>query len=277
MRTSSNPAFRKLPTGSAAHGPYGAPPVGFNQSQGGHPGYGAPQAPTGESDRPMTVDDVVVKTGLSLGVALVTGVLSAVWAQSQLESGGTGAIFGVVFGGAIVGMILAMITIFRGKPSAPLTLAYSAVEGVFLGALTGVVSLAYPGIALQALAGTAGVFIAMLVVYKTGAVKVTPKLTKWIIGAMGGALALMVINLLLSFVIPGGLGIRSGGPLSIIFSLVVIGIAAFSLLLDFDMTDKMIRSGMSQKWAWYAAFGLMTTLVWLYLEILRLLTYLQSE
>src|SRR5699024_6409322 len=190
---------------------------------------------------------------------------------------GTGAIFGVVFGGAIVGMILAMITIFRGKPSGPLTLAYSAVEGVFLGALTGVVSLAYPGIALQALAGTAGVFIAMLVVYKTGAVKVTPKLTKWIIGAMGGALALMVINLLLSFVIPGGLGIRSGGLLSIIFSLVVIGIAAFSLLLDFDMTDKMIRSGMSQKWAWYAAFGLMTTLVWLYLEILRLLTYLQSE
>lgn len=277
MRTSSNPAFRNLPAGSAAHGPYGASPVGFDQPQGGYPGYGAPQAPPGQADRPMTVDDVVVKTGLSIGLALVTGILAAVWAQSQAEAGNGGAIGGVVIVSAIVGLILALVTIFRRKPSAVLTLAYSAVEGVALGAISGLVTLLYPGIALQALAGTAGVFVTMLVVYKTGAVKVTPKLTKWIIGAMGGAFALMIINLLLSFVIPGGLGIRSGGPLSIIFSLVVIGIAAFSLLLDFDMTDKMIRSGMSQKWAWYAAFGLMTTLVWLYLEILRLLTYLQGD
>jgi len=277
VRTSSNPAFRKLPTGSAAHGPYGAPPVGFNQSQGGHPGYGTPQAPPGEANRPMTVDDVVVKTGLSLGVALVTGVLAAIWAQGQAEAGASGPIIGAIIGGAIVGLILALVIIFRSKPSAPLTLAYSAAEGVALGAVSGVATMLYPGVALQALAGTAGVFIAMLVVYKTGAVKVTPKLTKWIIGAMGGVVALMLINLLLSFVIPGGLGIRSGGPISIIFSLVVIGIAAFSLLLDFDMTDKMIRAGMPQKWAWYAAFGLMTTLVWLYLEILRLLTYFQSD
>src|SRR5699024_8717340 len=158
----------------------------------------------------MTVDDVVVKTGLSLGVALVTGVLAAIWAQRQAAADAMGPILGAIIGGAYVGLILALVIICRGKPSAPLTLAYSAAEGVALGAICGLVTMLYPGVALQALAGTAGVFIAMLVVYKTGAVKVTPKLTKWIVGAMGGVLALMLINLLLGFVIPGGLGIRSG-------------------------------------------------------------------
>ncbi|AIG73805.1 MULTISPECIES: Bax inhibitor-1/YccA family protein [Amycolatopsis] len=278
MRSSSNPAFRNLPRGAAQYGPN----VGFNQPQGGVPGYGPPQTSAGADDRPMTVDDVVIKTALSLGTALVTGVLTAIWALSQLPTdaagritGISGGVIGALVGGMIVGLVISLVIIFKQKPSGPLTLAYSAAEGVFLGAISGLFEALYPGIALQAIIGTAGVFVAMLVVYKTGAVKVTPKLTKWIIGAVVGVAILMLVNLITSFF--GFNPLRDGGPIAIIFSLVVIGVAAFSFLLDFDQADRMIREGMPSKWAWFAAFGLMTTLVWLYLEILRLLSYFQND
>jgi uncharacterized YccA/Bax inhibitor family protein len=281
VRSTSNPAFRNLPKGNVAYGQYGSN-VGFNQSQGGVPGYGPGQVRTGAADRPMTVDDVVIKTGMSLGVALLAGVITAIWAQGQLIintlgliSGVSNALIGALIASMIVGFGLSLFIIFKQKASGPLTLTYSAVEGVFLGAITALFEVLYPGIALQAILGTAGVFVAMLVVYKTGAVKVTPKLTRWIIGATVGVVILMLMNMLL-MAFGVNMGIRSGGPLSIIFSLVVIGIAAFSFLLDFDMADKMIRQGLPSKWAWYSAFGLMTTLVWLYLEILRLLSYLRD-
>ncbi|MBK1785613.1 Bax inhibitor-1/YccA family protein [Prauserella cavernicola] len=273
MRTSSNPAFRNLPTGSAASGSY----AGFNQPQGGVPGYGPPQAPAGSADRPMTVDDVVMKTGAALGVTLVVGIITAIWAQGQAAADAMGPILGAMIGGMLVGLVLSLIIIFKQIANAPMTLAYSAAEGVFLGAITGVFELMFPGIALQAVLGTAAVFVVMLVVYKTGAVKVTPKLTKWIIGALGGVAILMLLNLVLGL-FGVNMGIRdASSPLAYIFSIVCIGIAAFSFLLDFDMADKAIREGVPAKFAWYVAFGLMTTLVWLYLEILRLLSYLQSD
>ncbi|WP_329055236.1 Bax inhibitor-1/YccA family protein [Amycolatopsis sp. NBC_01488] len=277
MRSSSNPAFRNLPRGGTqTHGQYG-PPVGFNQSQGGVPGYGPGRVSAGEGDRPMTVDDVVVKTGMSLGVALLVGIVTAIWAQNTLAETGrlSGALVAAMLGGLVVGLVISLVIIFRQKPSGPLTLVYSAAEGLFLGALSGVFEMIYPGIALQAIIGTAGVFIGMLVVYKTGAVKVTPKLTKWIVGAVVGVAILMLFNLISSFAF-GFNPLRDGGPLAIVFSLVCIGIAAFSFLLDFDQADRMIREGLPSKWAWYTAFGLMTTLVWLYLEILRLLSYLRD-
>ena len=277
MRSSSNPAFRNLPRGGTqTHGQYG-PPVGFNQPQGGVPGYGPGQVTSGEGDRPMTVDDVVIKTGMSLGVALLVGIVTAIWAQSELTTTGSlpGALIGAMIGGLVVGLVISLVIIFRQKPSGPLTLIYSAAEGVFLGALSGVFEVIYPGIALQAIIGTVGVFIGMLVVYKTGAVKVTPKLTKWIVGAVVGVAILMLFNLISSLAF-GFNPLRDGSPLAIAFSILCIGIAAFSFLLDFDQADRMIREGMPSKWAWYTAFGLMTTLVWLYLEILRLLSYLRE-
>jgi uncharacterized YccA/Bax inhibitor family protein len=277
VRSSSNPAFRNLPGGGTqTYGQYG-PPVGFNQPQGGVPGYGPGRAASGEGDRPMTVDDVVVKTGLSLGTALLFGVITAIWAQVQLAETGrlSGALIGAMLGGLIVGLVISLVIIFRQKPSGALTLTYSAAEGLFLGALSGVFEVIYPGIALQAIIGTVGVFVGMLVVYKTGAVKVTPKLTKWIVGAVVGAAVLMLFNLI-STVAFGFNPLRGGGTMAIIFSIVCIGIAAFSFLLDFDQADRMIREGLPSKWAWYTAFGLMTTLVWLYLEILRLLSYLRD-
>ncbi|MFG1646905.1 Bax inhibitor-1/YccA family protein [Amycolatopsis sp. NPDC049252] len=277
MRSSSNPAFRNLPKGGTqTYGQYG-PPVGFNQPQGGVPGYGPGQVSANEGDRPMTVDDVVVKTGISLGVTLLVGIVTAIWAQNQLADTGrlSVALIGAMLGGLVVGLVISLVIIFKQKASAPLTLVYSAAEGLFLGAVSGVFEAIYPGIALQAIIGTMGVFIGMLVVYKTGAVKVTPKLTKWIVGAVVGVAILMLFNLISALAF-GFNPLRDGGPIAIIFSIVCIGIAAFSFLLDFDQADRMIREGVPSKWAWYVAFGLMTTLVWLYLEILRLLSYLRE-
>nr|WP_042192326.1 Bax inhibitor-1/YccA family protein [Kibdelosporangium sp. MJ126-NF4]CEL19133.1 PROBABLE CONSERVED TRANSMEMBRANE PROTEIN [Kibdelosporangium sp. MJ126-NF4]CTQ95065.1 PROBABLE CONSERVED TRANSMEMBRANE PROTEIN [Kibdelosporangium sp. MJ126-NF4] len=269
MRSSSNPAFRNLAArGNVGYAGFGSPQ---GSSHGGVPGYGVDQAPPSEADRPITVDDVVMKTATTLGVALLTGVITSVLVLSGSISPWAPMIIGF-----LVGLVVSLIVIFKQTPNPALILTYSAAEGVALGALTGVVEMFAPGVGLQALLGTALVFGVMLVVYRTGAVKVTPKLTKWIIGAAGGALLLMLLNLVLGL-FGVNMGIRSAGPLGIIFSIVVIGIAAFMLLLDFDLADQMIRQGLPSKWAWYAAFGLMTTLVWLYVEILRLLWMLNSS
>ncbi|GDY29905.1 Bax inhibitor-1/YccA family protein [Gandjariella thermophila] len=257
MRTTGNPAFRNLPTGGG-YGGYAT----FDTPLGA--GYGQQARPTAV-ERPMTIDDVVTKTAITLGLALVTGALTAYFHA-----------YGLALPALLVGLVVSLVIIFRRTPSAPLVLTYAAAEGVLLGAISGLFNAIYPGIALQAILGTFGVFAAMLVVYKTGAVRVTPRLTKWVIGATVGAFLLMLADLLFSL-FHVDTGLRDGGPLAIIFSLVVIGIAAFNFLLDFDAADRMIRAGLPAKFAWYAAFGLMTTLVWLYLEILRLLSYLQRQ
>jgi uncharacterized YccA/Bax inhibitor family protein len=267
VRSTSNPAFRNLPQGG-----FGGGYAGFQtQPQEAMPGYGGYQAPPTTGERPMTVDDVVTKTALTLGLALVTGIVTAVAVLSEVINP-----FIPMVGGMIVGLVLALIIIFKQAAKPGLVLSYSAAEGVFLGAITGVFEYLVPGIAIQAILGTGLVFVVMLVVYKTGAIRVTPKLTKWIIGATVAAAGLMLINLLMSL-FGVNMGLRDGGTMAIIFSIVVIGIAAFNFLLDFDMADNMIRSGMPARFAWLAAFGLMTTMVWLYLEILRLLYYLNSD
>lgn len=275
MRQSGNPAFRNLPSGVAAGGPY----TGFGDAQAGMPDY-RPGPATGADERPMTVDDVVMKAGASIGVALITGIIAAVWGHSQIDAASSGPLFGALIGSLLIGFGLSLYIALKQKASAALTLTYSAVEGVFLGIVTAVLESTLkddaPGLGLQAVMGTALVFVIMLVVYKTGAVKVTPKLTKWIIGAAAGAMGLMLINLLLG-AFGQDTGLRGPGTLGIIVGIVFIGIAAFMLLLDFDMADNMIRAGMPSKWAWYAAFGLMATLVWLYFEILRLLWAFNSE
>ena len=254
MRTTSNPAFRNLPT-SGGYATFDTTPGGFPEA-----------ARTGTSvERPMTVDDVVTKTGISLAVLIGTG--AATWMSGMYE---------LALPAALIGFVLALVITFKKSPSPVLVIAYAAVEGVFLGGISGLFNDRFPGIVVQAVVGTAAVFAGMLVVYRTGAVRVTPRFTKWMVGALIGVVGLMLVNLLASFFIPGGLGLRDGGPLAIIFSLVCIGVAAFSFLLDFDAADQLMRAQAPAKFAWYIAFGLLVTLVWLYLEILRLLSYFRE-
>ncbi len=266
MRTTSNPAFRNLPTGGGS-GSY----AGFGQPYEAQQYGGYQSAPPTTGERPITIDDVVTKTAVTLATTLATGFVAAWLVLTRLAPA-----IPLILGGLVVGLVVSLIIIFKRTPNAGLVMTYAVAEGVFLGALTGVFEGMYKGIAWQAILGTFGVFVAMLIVYKTGAIRVTPRLTKWIIGATVGVAVLMLGNLLLGM-FGVNAGLRDGGTLAIVFSLVVIGIAAFNFLLDFEAANEMIRSGVPAKWAWWAAFGLMTTLVWLYLEILRLLSYLQRD
>ena len=216
----------------------------------------------------MTLDDVVMRTAACLGVVVAVGAVAWI-----LELGGLALV------GALVGFVLAIVISIKQSTNPALILSYAAAEGLFLGGISRVFNDAYGGgIVIQAVVGTAGVFGGMLVVYKTGAIRVTPKFTRWLLGALIGVVALSLVNLVASFFTPGGLGLRdaSNPVIAIGFSLLCIGIAAFTFLLDFDMIDKGIRGGAPERFAWYAAFGLTVTLVWLYLEILRLLSYLRD-
>ena len=190
-----------------------------------------------------------------------------------------------IMGGVVPSADGVLVATFGRKQDNPaIVLSYAALEGLFVGAISFVfanmISAGGPGMIAEAIVGTIGVFFGMLVVYKTGAIRVTPKFTRFIVAAMFGALALMLLNLVLAlFGVGGGegFGLRSGGPLAIIFSLVVIGIAAFSFLIDFDAADQMVRAGAPEKAAWGIALGLTVTLVWLYVEILRLLSYFNQD
>ena len=284
VRETSNPVFRSLPKTQGGYAQFGTGAGGYG-AQAVHADPYVTQYPeqrqTGVS-RPLTIDDVVTKTGITLGVLTAVAIVSYFLVAQNLA---LAAPFAIV--GGLGGLVLVLIATFGRKQDNPaIVLSYAALEGLFLGALSFLLANLYVSGASagaligQAVLGTIGVFAGMLVVYKTGAIRVTPKFTRFIVAAMFGVLALMLGNLVLAmFGVGGGegLGLRSGGPIAIIFSLVCIGIAAFSFLIDFDAADRMIRAGVPEKAAWGIALGLTVTLVWLYIEILNLLSMLNRN
>jgi len=241
------------------------PSAGDLQSMYDKPAYAGP---TG-SGRYLTLDDVVQRTGAMLVVVLGVGAVS--WQLVPTKSS-----LAVLLVGAMGGLVLGLYMAFTMRANAFTALLYAGFEGAFLGAISRLFDARFPGIVVQAVTGTAMVAGGMLFVYKIGAIRVTPKFTRIVVGATIGLVGLMIVNMVAYLFTPDGLGLRSGGPLAIGFSLVAIVIASMNLVLDFDMIEKGIRNGADQKFAWFASFGLMVTLIWLYLEILRLLSYLRD-
>ena len=219
--------------------------------------------------RYLTLDDVVQRTGLMLAVILGTGAIS--WSLTS-STASPALLFVALMGSLGTGLYMS----FTGKANATLALVYSAFEGVLLGAISKIFESAYHGIVVQALTGTVMVAVGMLFVYRIGAIRVTPRLTRIVVGATIGVFGLMVVNMIAYLFSSDGLGLRSGGPLAIVFSLVCIGLAAMNLVMDFDMIERGIRNGADQRFAWFASFGITVTLVWLYIEILRLLGYMRD-
>lgn len=281
VRETSNPVFRSLPKQQGGYAQFGA---GTAQMQPGYPaaGYAPYQEGRARVSRPMTIDDVVTKTGITLAVLTATAVISYFLAATS-----PALAYPLALIGGLGGFVLVMVAIFARKQDNPaIVLTYAALEGLLLGAFSFVlanfsVGSANAGALIgEAILGTLGVFFGMLVVYKTGAIRVTPKFTRMVVAALIGVVVLMLGNFVLALFNVGGgegLGLRSAGPIGIIFSLVCIAIAAFSFLIDFDAADQMIRAGAPDKAAWGVALGLTVTLVWLYMEILRLLSYLQND
>jgi len=226
--------------------------------------YQAPSAGTAHTGR-MTVEDVVNKTGALLAVAAVTGAFTWVYDLG-----------GLAFPAALIGLVLALVIIFKQVTNPGVVLAYAAVEGVFLGGISQFFNAAYPGIVVQAVVGTAGVTAVMLGLYRSGRIRVTPRFTKIVVGATLGFFVLVLVNFAASFFTDGGLGLREG-PLGLLVGVVAIGLAALNLVLDFDLVEQGVRQGVPARYSWLAAFGLLVTLVWLYIELLRLLAILRGD
>jgi uncharacterized YccA/Bax inhibitor family protein len=255
-----NPVINQF--GRSARGGNNVPSAAHLQGMFDKPAFAGPRP----SDRYMTLDDVVQRTGAMLATILVAGAVAWVALPERLY--GPALVISAI-GGVGLGLFMA----FTQRVNAVTALIYSACEGVLLGAISHAFEQRWHGIVIQAVTGTVMVAAGMLFVYKIGAIRVTPRFTRILVGATIGVFGLMVVNLIAYLFTPGGLGLRDGGPLAIVFSLVCIVIAAFNLMLDFDMIEQGIRNGAPQKFAWYASFGLTVTLIWLYIEILRLLGY----
>jgi uncharacterized YccA/Bax inhibitor family protein len=251
--------------GYPAQSGYGAPaPSGYQQP----PSYETPVV-TAVADR-MTIDDVVVKTVAMLGLLGLAGFATA--AIVPVESLGLPIIVS-----AIAGLVIALVVIFKRVISPPLIIAYALVEGVFVGGISKLYNTAFDGIVVQAVIATFGVFAVMAALYKFRVIRATPRFTKGLLGAMAGVLILIVGNLLYSLFTGQNTPLRDGSPIAIGFSILVIVIAALTFILDFDLIEKSIDQGAPKQVAWLCAFGLVVGLIWLYLEILRLLSYLRGD
>jgi uncharacterized YccA/Bax inhibitor family protein len=255
-----NPVINQF--GRSAGGGNNAPSPAYLQDMFDKPAYTGPRAPA----RYMTLDDVVQRTAAMLGTILLAGAVTWVALPQRLYGP-------VLIISMMAGLGLGLFMAFTMRVNAATALIYSAAEGVLLGAISHAFESRWPGIVIQAITGTIMVAAGMLFVYRIGAIRVTPRFTRILVGATIGVFGLMVVNMIAYLFSPDGLGLRSGGPLAVVFSLVCIVIAALNLVYDFDVVERGIRQGAPQKFAWYASFGITVTLIWLYIEILRLLGY----
>jgi uncharacterized YccA/Bax inhibitor family protein len=262
MRTafkSSNPALSSKSFG------------GFVGARGGGP---AASMPAARDTGVMTMQGTVDKTAILLAVVIFT----AIWPwRLFFESRNPELLLPWLGIGAIGGFIVAMLTIFK-KTWAPATAPiYAACEGLVLGSTSALFELRYPGIVLRAVALTFGVLLTLLVAYRSGAIRATPGFRRGVIAATG-AIVLVYLGSFVLGLFGVNLGfLNSSSPLGIGISLVVVGIAALNLVLDFDFIEQGAKAGAPKYMEWYGAFGLLVTLVWLYLEILRLLSKLNDR
>ncbi|GAA1532129.1 Bax inhibitor-1/YccA family protein [Streptomyces albidochromogenes] len=241
--------------------PYATNPYAQQDTQ-----YGAPQAPV--RGNVMTMDDVVARTGMTLGLVIAGATVAWVMDLNM----------GLAIGAALVAMVLGLVQSFKRKPVPALILAYAAFEGIFLGAISNYVNTyVAEGAAMQAVLGTMAVFVTMLVLYKTRIIRVTQRFTRYLMIATISFLVLTSVNLL--FMVFGGgdgLGFRSGG-MGILFGVVGVLLGAFFLALDFKQVEDGVAYGAPREESWMAAFGLTMTLVWIYLEMLRLVSILSGD
>lgn len=293
---SSNPAFTRAEgfngrgastyndpstwgTGSQQGG-YGQSQSGYGQ--GGTPGY----APTPQADQArMTIDSVVQKTAISLGVVVL--VAAAVWigtgdVSDPTTSGSTlGLLYTLSLVGSLGGFALSMVNSFKKVVSPPLVIAFAVMEGLLVGAFSKVVEATFvppdqAGLVLPAVAGTIMAVAGTLAAYKFFDIKVTPKFRMFVVAAMIGFVAVSLFSFVLSFFTDGTGGVLGFGTAGMIFSAIGVLLGVFMLMLDFDFVERGVAAGLPERESWRAAFGLTVTIVWIYINLLRLLAILRG-
>ena len=218
--------------------------------------YAAPAASSLRTGR-VTMDDVVMRTATLFAVLVVVGAFA--WGANSP---------GLALVGFFGGFVLAMVNIFSKKVRVPLVIAYAAAQGLALGTISRIYNEAYSGIVGQAVIGTLCAFGGILVAYRSGKIRVTPKFTRVMLGALMGYLVFSLITLFTG---------RPGGATDLLVAVAAVALATFFLVLDFDQIERTIAAGAPQQESWRMAFGLMVTIVWLYLEVLRLLSILRNS
>lgn len=275
-----------FPPNFGEQGGYGAPtqnapgqqyqhPYQQQQQQYDHPDqiqnmYQAPAATPLDTGR-MTYHHVIARTAGLLGIIVVVGALT--WFTVPE----------LFFVGAIVGLVFGLINAFRKEPSKPLIIAYAVAQGVFLGGISAFFEAMAPGIVFQAVLATVATFAITLILYTNRIIRVTSKMRRFLMISLLGYLAFSLINVGLMIFAGdnfGAFGLRSTEvnipilgtvPLGVIIGIVAVVLATISLLVDFDAIENGVKQGVPERYGWTAAFGLVVTLVWLYLELLRLL------
>jgi len=228
----------------------------------------------------MTVNGTVNKTTLMLLIVIASAIF--VWnkffaAMQVNPEGGAAAVMPWVIGGGIGGLITALVTAFRPKSAGISAPIYAIFEGLLLGGISAIFESMYPGVVMRAVLLTLAVFFAMLFLYRSGIIKVTKKLQMGIFAATAGIAAVYLVSFIGGFFGMEFSFLHGNSNFSIGFSLVVVAIAALNLVMDFSFIERATESGSPKYMEWYGAFGLMVTLIWLYLEILRLLSKLASR
>jgi uncharacterized YccA/Bax inhibitor family protein len=275
---SSNPIFQRSAgfngRSSNAYGNQTYPASGMT-----YPGYGTQstrtsQTPPGYVDRsrstgPMTIDSVVQKTGITLGLVALTGALVWVLLPDRL--------LGMAWmAGAFVGLGLAMVLSFKRTISPALVLLYAVAEGFFLGAASKTFESLYDGVVVGAVIGTVAAVAGTLAVYKFFDIHVGNKFRKWVTAAMFGFVGVVLLDFVLS-IFGKQIGINGFGTLGLIVSVIGLGIGVLMLIMDFDYVERGIAAGLPEVESWRAAFGLTVTIVWIYIELLRILSILRGN
>ncbi|MFE4860830.1 Bax inhibitor-1/YccA family protein [Streptomyces sp. NPDC056670] len=269
FNTAQQPQAGGNPYAQAPTNPYATNPYAQQDTQ-----QGAPQAPARSGV--MTIDDVVARTAMTLGTVVAGAVVA--WLALPVDAANIGKSYGIAIGAALIAFVLAMVQSFKRKPVPALILGYAAFEGVFLGVISSAVTThVSAGAVPQAVLGTMAVFAGVLIAYKTRLIRVNRRFVGFVMAAAIGFMLLMLVNLLFSAIGGGdGLGFRSGG-LGILFGIIGIVLGACFLAMDFKQVEDGITYGAPREESWLAAFGLTMTLVWIYLEALRLISILQGN
>jgi len=248
-----------------------------------NPALGA-QTFNGLSDSPYSVVDRTTRMTLEgtvnkTGILLLCAVATAAWVWHLfLQERDFGAVAPLVMVGVFGGLIFSLVTIFKKEWSPVTAPIYALLEGLVLGGISAAVELRYPGIAMQAVGLTFGTLFVMLIAYRSGVIKVTDKFRMGIVAATGGIALFYMLSMLLGFFGLNLFGsVFGSGLIGIGFSFFVVAIAALNLVLDFDFIERGAQFGAPKYMEWYGAFGIMVTLVWLYLEIIRLLSKMRSR
>lgn len=230
---------------------------------------------TGGGPRALTVDGVVGKAAVLLALLMLSAGVT--WARVVSEDGVSAAAVPLALGAGLVGLVLALVTGLRPAAARFTAPAYALVEGVLVGAISGIYAFLHQGIVAQAVGLTVGVLAVLLALYRARVIRVTERFRTVVMAATGAIFLVYLVNIALRLF---GLSVpflHQAGPIGIGISLVVVVVAALNLLLGFDFIERSARTGADARLEWFAAFGLLVTLVWLYLEILRLLALLRGD